>query len=175
MTVTADSYEAAAIELAIAMLAGSATFRSLVGAATAADAQAFVVETHSGTPGQNAGRLGNGLAMNGASIDLSKPTYAIIGLDPGLDTQVGGVGFYDYEFSLGIRLVLPRSAADLTPAESTRQAWNRTGLIRAEMQAQVGGASALADAEIASAGLFMDEEGIHASHIITQLTITARG
>lgn len=175
MTITADSYESTAIQNAISMLAGSATFRALVGVATADEAKAFIVETHSGAPGQNSGKLGTGQAVTGASIDLAKPTYGIVGMDPGLDTQVGGVGYVDYEFSIGIRLVLPRVAADLSPAEVTRQAWNKTGLIRSEMQALVGGANALADAEIASAGLFMDEEGVHRDHIITQLTITARG
>jgi len=175
MTVTADSYEAQAIALAIAMLTNSSTWKTVVGATTAAEAQAFVVETHSGAPGQNDGRLGTGTAVNGAKINLAEPTYAIVGLDPGMNTEVGGIGYVDYDFTIGIRIVWPRTIGDETPAEASRRAWNKTGLVRSEMQALVGGAGYLADAEVKSEGLFMDEEGIHKKHVITQLLITARG
>lgn len=179
MTVTADSYEAKAIELAINMLVGSATFRALVGVQSTDEAKAFVIETYGGAPGQNAGRQGKALAVNGATIDLATQPHALVGLglEPGggVSTQVGGVGFYDYEFAIGVRLTMPRAMQDNTPAEASRLAWNRTGLIRQEMLAQVGGANALADCEIESAGLFLDEEGASRPHVITQLIITARG
>jgi hypothetical protein len=180
VTVTADSYEAQAIALAINMLAGSATFRTLVGAASAAEALDFIIETHSGAPGANDGRLGMGKAVSGKAIDLAKPNYAIVGMDPGLGVDTGGVGYYDYEFSIGVRLVQDRLLSNQpggeTPAEGTRRAWNVTGLVRFEMQGQVGsGTTTLADAEIRSEGLFLDEEGVHRQHIITQLLITARG
>ncbi len=179
MTVTADSYESKSIELAIAMLAGSATFRALVGVMTTDEAKAFIIETYGGNPGQTAGRMGKAMATTGTMIDLATQPHALVGLgvEPGggVSTQVGGVGYYDYEFAIGVRLVMPRAMQDNTPAEASRLAWNRTGLIRSEMLAQVGGTNALADAEIESAGLFLDEEGAHRDHVITQLTVTARG
>jgi hypothetical protein len=179
MTVTADSYEAKAIENAISMLAASATFRTLVGASTSDEAKAFIIETYGGNPGQNSGRQGKALSTTGATIDLATQPHAVIGLglEPGggVATQAGGVGSFDYDFAIGVRLTMPRAMQDNSPAEASRLAWNRTGLIRQEMQAQVGGANALADCEIESAGLFLDEEGVNRPNVITQLIITARG
>jgi hypothetical protein len=85
------------------------------------------------------------------------------------------VGYYDYDFTIGVRLVLMRETATLGAAQAARKAWNQTGAIRAEMQAQVGGANALADAEVSSSGLYLDEEGVHKDQIVTELLITARG
>lgn len=177
MTVAAESYEAKALELAIAMLCGSATFRTLVDAASSDAAKARVIETYGGAPSQNAGRLGKGIATDGTAVDLDVDQYAVVGLipDSGLSTDAGGVGYYDYEFTIGIRLVMNRSIDTLTAAESARNAWNVTGKISAEMLALVGGANALADCEIQSTGPFMDEDGVHRDRIISELTITARG
>lgn len=175
MTVTADSYEAKALEFAVAMLAASATFRTLVSATTSDGAKAFIVETHSGSPGSVGGRLGKGKAVSGADLDLNAAPFAIVGMD-GVETNSPAVAYADYEFTISIRLVLQRFLPDELPAESMRRAWNVAGAVRAEMQAQVGGASALADCEINSSGLFLEEEGgVHKDHTVVMLTITARG
>jgi hypothetical protein len=178
MPVTADSYEAKAIEIAADMLARSASFRAAVGvpgsdATAIAAAKAFIVESHSGA--EVDGETGIGKAMDGSDLDLSVAPYAVIGLDPGLDVDAGAVGYPDYTVGVLARLVLALAAAGLTPAENTRAAWNLTGAIRAEMQAQVGGGTAFADAEVSSAGLAIGEQGVHRDHIVAQLTITARG
>lgn len=173
MPVTADSYEAKAIEIAANMLAASASFRAAVGAATAAAAKAFIVETNSGA--EVDGETGIGKAMDGSDIDLVEPPYAILGLEPGLDVDAGAVGYPDYTINVLLRLVMPRTATGQTPAESARAAWNLTGAVRAEMQAQVGGGTAFADAEVSSAGLAMDQDDVHRDHTIAQLIITARG
>jgi hypothetical protein len=180
MPVTADSYEAKAIAIAANMLAASTSFRTAVGAATAAAAKAFIVETYSG--GEVDGSSGIGKAMDGSNINLATPPYAIIGLDPGLDTEHGSGGYVDYDYALIVRLVMAKAGTGQTPAEGSRAAWNLGGLARAEMQAQVGSGTAFsdgltpfADAEIASAGLAIDEDGVHSEHAIAQLTITGRG
>lgn len=173
MPVTADSYEAKAIAIAADMLAASASFRTAVGAATAAAAKAFIVETHSGA--EVDGETGIGTAMDGSDLNLSEAPYAVIGLDPGLDVDAGVLGYPDFTVSVLVRLVMALSAIGQTPAETTRAAWNLTGAVRAEIQAQVGGGTAFADAEVSSAGLAIGEDGIHRDHIVAQLTITARG
>jgi hypothetical protein len=180
MTVTADSYEAKAIAIAANMLAASTSFRTAVGAATAAAAKAFIVETYSG--GEVDGKTGIGTAMDGSDLTLATPPYAEIGLDPGLDTEHGSGGYVDYSFALIVRLVLARAGTGQTPPEGSRAAWNLAGKVRAEMQAQVGSGTAFADgltpfadAEIASAGLGLDEDGVHREHAIAQLTINGRG
>lgn len=173
MPVTADSYEAKAIEIAANMLAASASFRAAVGAATAAAAKAFIIETDSGV--EVDGKTGIGTAMDGSDIDIAAPPYAVLGLEPGVEVDAGAVGYPDYTTSILVRLVLARVGAGQTPAEGARAAWNLAGAVRAEMQAQVGGGTAFADAEISSAGLALDEDGVHRDHAIAQLLITARG
>lgn len=175
MTVAAESYEAKALELAINMLCASASFQALVGAASAAAARAFVVETTSGAPADTNGKLGKGFATTGAELDLAVPPYAIVGLEPGVARTRGGVGYFDYDFSVVIRLVFVRRISGDAPPDSGRRAWNVTGQITDQINAQVGGADALADAEAKSEGIFMDEEGVHRDHVITQITITAQG
>lgn len=169
MPVTPDSYEAQAIAIAADMLAASASFRAAVGAATTAAAKARIVETHSGA--EVDGKTSIGKAMDGSDIDLAEPVYAIIGMEPGLDVDAGAVGYPDYAINILVRLITSR----LGTWPPTRAAWNLTGAVRAEMQAQVGGGTAFADAEISSAGLAMDQDDVHRDHIVAQLIITARG
>lgn len=180
MPVTADSYEAKAIAIAANMLAACASFRTAVGAATAAAAKAFIVETYSGA--EVDGETGIGTAMDGSDINLATPPYAVIGLEPGLDTEHGSGGYVDYDYTLVVRLVMAKAGTGQTPPEGARAAWNLAGTVRAELQAQVGSGTAFsdgltpfADAEVSSAGLAIDEEGVHREHAIAQLTITGRG
>lgn len=178
MPVTADSYEAKAIEIAADMLARSASFRAAVGvtgsdATAIAAAKAFIIETDSGVEVDS--KTSVGTAMDGSDIDLRAPPYATIGLDPGLDTEAGGVGYVDYTTVILIRLVLWRVSTGQTPPEGARTAWNLAGTVRAEMQAQVGGGTAFADAEVSSSGLVIDDPSIPREHAIALLTITSRG
>lgn len=176
MTVTAESYEAGSLGLAVSMLAACARFQSCAGAADATAALGFIVESTSGTPGMNAGVLGNGTAVNGAALDLEAPFYAIVGLPDGVTSSAGGAGGWDdREFSIGIRLVHHRKKTGESAPDGARRAFNDHGVIRAQLEAQKGSSAALADFEVSSSGLFMDEEGVHRDHIITELTITARG
>lgn len=175
MTVTADSYESKALELAINMLCASASFQALTGAASAAAARAFVVETDSGAPQDVNGEIGAGIAASGAELDLAVPPYAIVGLEPGVARSLGGVGYFDYEFGIVIRLILARRADGETPPDSSRRAWNVTGQITDQINAQVGGPDALGQAEAKSEGIFKDEEGVHRDHLVTQITINAQG
>lgn len=178
MPVTADSYEAKAIEIAADMLARSASFRAAVGvsgsdATAIAAAKAFIVETDSGVEVDS--KTSVGTAMNGSDIDLRLPPYAVVGLDPGLDTEVGGIGYVDVTAVILVRLVMLRVGTGQTPPEGARTDWNLAGKVRAEMQAQVGGGTAFADAEVSSSGLVIDDPSIPKEHAIALLTITSRG
>lgn len=183
MPVTADSYEAKAIEIAADMLARSASFRAAVGVAGSdataiAAAKAFIVETSSGNESDGAAAskaTGIGTAMDGSDLVIAQAPYAEIGLDPGLDVDAGAVGYPDYTVTVLIRLVMKRFVTGQRIQETARAAWNLTGAVRAELQAQVGGGTAFCDAEVSSAGLAMDQDDVHSEHIIALLTITARG
>lgn len=178
MPVTADSYEAKAIEIAANMLAASASFRAAVGAANPTAAKAFIVETSSGNESDGAAAskaTGIGTAMDGSDLVIAQAPYAEIGLDPGLDVDAGAVGYPDYTVTVLIRLVMKRFVTGQRIQETARAAWNLTGAVRAELQAQVGGGTAFCDAEVSSAGLAMDQDDVRSKHIIALLTITARG
>jgi hypothetical protein len=138
-----------------------------------AAAKAFIVETDSGA--EVDGKTSVGTAMDGSDIDLLAPPYAVVGLDPGLDTEVGGIGYVDITATVLVRLVMWRVGSGQTPPEGTRTDWNLAGKVRAEMQAQVGGGTAFADAEVSSSGLAIDDPSIPKGHAIALLTITSRG
>ena len=176
MTVTASSYEAVALGNAVRMLSACASFQAMVGAASAAAALGSIIESVGGNPGENAGKKGMAIAVDGAEIDLGSSPHAIVGLVPGLSSSGGSIGYYDRDFTIRISLIQLRRLSDTElPSDMSRRAWNNTGLIRDQLEAQKGSAGALADFEANSDGLFMDEEGVGRNSIITEITITARG
>jgi hypothetical protein len=176
MTVAAESYEASSLGLVVTMLSNSARFRLRAGVDSATTGLGRILESLGGTPAEHGGKSGEGIAVDGSRINLSTDFHAIVGLPDGMSSQIGGIGYDDREFTVGIQLVHQRRLSDdETPADGARRVLNDTGVIRAELEALRGGSNALADFEIASSGLFMDEEGVHKNHIVTELTITARG
>lgn len=139
MHVTADSYDARVSAAAVTMLAASATFRTLVAAADAAAAQAFIIEDDSGRELR---------AVNNAAIDLTK-AFAVVRLGP-VQSELRAVNTWGRSGDGEILLFIPVVTAD-TPAEQFRRARNAQGLIRADIEAQFGTAGAL------TAGTFTTE------------------
>ena len=176
MTVSAESYESAAIQIACTMLAACARFQDRSGAATPTLALGKIVESYSGNSAHNGGALGTGTASNGEPLDLNVPFYAIVGLPDGVQSSAGGVAYDDRDFAIGIRLVHHRTMDGETAPDGSRRVLNDAGMIRQQLEAQRGGPPAFLDYEVSSSGLFIDEDGgVHRDHIITELTITVRG
>lgn len=168
------SYVAASVDLAVTTLAACAAFQTLTGAADATAALSFIVKTHSGAASDSDGVVGDGIAADGQTIALNTPPYAIIGTD-GLTSSTGGVGYWDREGAISIRLVQLRRIGAETPPQATQRAWTVAGDIAAQIEAQIGSGTSFADADVSIAGLFMDDEGANRDQIITEITISFRG
>lgn len=140
MSVTYDSYEAAVVGYAIAMLCGSATFRTLVGAANPTAAQARVIEFDGGNPyevGQAQAR-----AADGSTFTVAPPYAQVAATDFSSDDTTA-LGWVRRNGTVEIAITFPPVAND-TPAERVRRTLNLLGLIRAEIEAQFGTAGKLA-------------------------------
>lgn len=126
MTVTSDSYESKVSEAVVAMLANSATFRTLVGAGSAAAALAFIVEDIGGKDGK---------AIDGTVISLAG-NYAICGIGP-VEEELRAVNTYGHSGVAGVKIMF---AVDLTedPDDRFRAGRNTQGKIKEEMRALFG-------------------------------------
>lgn len=146
MAVTHDSYEAAVLGYAIAMLAGSATFRTLVGAATDAAAKAFIIEVDGGEE-LEAG-VGKAIACDGSTLTFANSdgkitkAYAQVASLVFPAEQVA-VGWERREGEVAIAIVMPATSGD-KPHERTVRALNVLGAIRSELRSQLGAAGKLA-------------------------------
>lgn len=173
MPVTATSYKALATQAGITMLAGSATFRTLVGAATATLAKAKIVEEWGGTPA-----LAGGQAKAYAS-DLSAftpaPPYAIARCIE-LITAREGVGIIRYRGSIGLLILQARRVSTETPPESLRRATNVADAIRDEIQAQFAAAGCFAEGVAGINGPTLpDESSADGDGIASEITIDFEG
>lgn len=169
MPVTADSYEAQAVERGIAMLANSSTFQALVGAANATQAKAKIIESWGGNPGRTGGK-GKATATDGTQFTLTAP-FAVVHQSE-LDTELGGVASIDYAGSIGIALHLARVTSTDSPPETFRRGRNTIGAIRAELQALFGGANYLATGTARSAGPTLPEDsGADGAELIGEIIL----
>jgi hypothetical protein len=168
------SYVQDAIDLGVTTLANSAAFRTLVGAANPTAALSKIVKTHSGAPQDNAGVIGDGVAADGSTLSLDTAPWALVGCD-GINTAPGGIGYWEREGAVVIKLVQTRRIDPETPPAATSRAWTVAGDIASEIEAQVGTSTGFADADVSLTGLFMDDEGASRNHIIVELTINFRG
>ena len=144
MTVGYTSYESAAIGFAIAMLTGSATFQSLVGATTATAALARVVEFDGGDP-KEVGST-KAIAADGSTF-LITPPYAQVASQKFPADSSQALGWTKRMGEISIALVLPAMAAD-TPPERIRRALNTLGAIRLEIEAQFGQVGKLGSGDV---------------------------
>jgi hypothetical protein len=158
---------------AITMLAGSATFRTLVGAATPTLALAKIVEEWGGTP-KLAGGQGKAIACDNSAFTATPP-YAIVRV-PEIQTELIGVGFYRYHGEVGILIFQARKLTGETPPESMRRAANIADGDPRRDPAQFGatGCFATASCSIIGPGL-PDDAGADADALQAHLTITFEG
>lgn len=138
MTEPYTSYDAIAMSNAITMLAGSATFRTLLGAtlgASAITAKARIIESWGGNPPQ-AGAARSAKATDGTSFALVPP-FAHIHV-PSIPSDRIAVATYEYRFDVRIVVLMPRLVGSETPAETFRRGRNVLGGIRADIEDQFG-------------------------------------
>ena len=132
--VAPTSYEANTVDLAIEMLAQSATFRTLTGAANAAAARGFIVNGHGGDPQQN-GAQGKTTMADGTQV--TRPAnYAIVSSE---DFQRERIAFVEYAHSGVIQvIVIATTTGGDTPADIMVRGRNVMGAIAAEIETQFG-------------------------------------
>ncbi|MES2340003.1 MAG: hypothetical protein V4537_18065 [Pseudomonadota bacterium] len=173
MTVAYTSYKASATFAALTMLSGSATFRTLVGAATPTLALAKIVEEWGGTP-KLAGGEGKAIASDNSAFTATPP-YAIVRV-PEIQTELIGVGFYRYHGEVDILVFQARKLTGETPPESMRRATNIADAIRDEITAQFGATSCFATGSCSIIGPGLpDDAGADADALQAHLTITFEG
>jgi hypothetical protein len=150
VTVSPTSYEALVIDYAAAMLAGSTTFRTLVGAANAAAARAYIVETENGSA-------------------KSKP-YALVHSESFKSDWLAH-GVYGRSGEV-IAIIHTANTANDTAPEIHRRLRNIGGAIRDEMLALQGTAGCLSHVTIDVEGpIRRDETGADAGTAQILLTI----
>jgi hypothetical protein len=146
MSVAYSSYEAKVVENAISMLAGCADFRTLVNAADATAAKHFIIESWGGDFVAQANGDGNeATSCDGTPIDINQP-FAIVHCER-LSSELAGVGVYGRSGDVSILIELPPPPDGESPGETLRRARN-LGIIRDQLEAQLGGAGAFAVASI---------------------------
>ena len=147
MTEAYTSYEAKVVGNGVAMLAGCAAFRTLVGAADATGAKGFILESWGGDHVINANGDGNtATACDGSTVDLSA-AFGSVHCER-VPAELIGVGVYSRSGEVQILIELPEPPPGETPGETMRRARNLGGALRHQMEAQLGGADAFAVASI---------------------------
>ncbi len=173
MTVGYTSYKATATQAGITMLAGSATFQTLVGAASATLAKAKIVEEWGGTP-VLAGGQGKAVASD-LSAFTATPPFAIL-RNAELITERIGVGIIAYRGTISLLLLQARRLTGETAPETLRRAANIADAIRAEIQAQFGTSGCFAEGACSIHGPGLpDETGADADAIEAIITIDFEG
>ena len=140
MSVPYSSYEAAVVGHAIAMVAGSAAFRTLVGAADATAALGFIIEYDGGDPAEAGDR--QAIAANGVPFDQAPPFAQVASMQFPTDDEQA-FGWIKREGAVLVAIVIPPTPGHTAP-ERTRNALNVLGTIRDELDAQFGQAGKLA-------------------------------
>lgn len=150
MPVTSDSYEAKVIDYVAAMVAASATFQTLTGAANAAAARAFVIETEKGSA-------------------QAKP-YALVHSEQFADERLAH-GVYGHRGEVIVVIHTTNTGSDSAP-EVHRRLRNTAGSIKAEMLALVGTTGYLSNCTIDVDGpVRKDETGADAGTAQILLTL----
>lgn len=140
MSVGYTSYEAAVIGYAIAMVCGSATFRTLVGAADATAALGRVIEFDGG----DAAEAGSdkAIAANGTPFTIAPPYAQVASMVFPTDDEQA-TDWTKRDGTVLVAIVIPPTTGHKAP-ERPRNALNILGTIRAEIEAQFGQAGKLA-------------------------------
>lgn len=131
MAVAYTSPEALVVDAVAALLAASATFQALTGAADAAAARSSIVELDAG--------LGTAQAL----------PYGLVGLPQLQRSARAGAGYVPISGSVELAVVYQPTAAATTPAEELREALNFQGIIAGELAAASEGHTGLPNAVVA--------------------------
>lgn len=171
MPVAYEGYWAKSIEAAINLIAGSATFRSLVSAADAAAAKASIVEIDGGAEAEGGTTCVNclgttftrGTAVLWAQVASEAPEFPREWAAP--QTIVS---------SVTIPLSFTWRPAGITLRhELLRYVLSKSGLIAAEMEAQQGGTGLWRRIVAQYAGLtFLDESGYARGSLQSRINLT---
>jgi len=153
MPVTADSYESKVSEAAVALLAACAAFRTLTGTATTAAAKGRVLEDWAGRDDAPGGV--DFRASDGSALSINATFAAVRVTDTQSEQRAHGT--WGRRGTVLVVIFMKGTATD-TPAEAFRRARNAQGAIRAEMEAQIGGAATFAWAEIRTEQIVQDDD-----------------
>lgn len=168
MPVTSDSYEAKVSAAVVDLVAGSAAFRTIVNAMNATAAKAFIVEDWSGV-NDDVPTAGTPKASNGSTLVVTNGWATVRLLE--LLTEQRAFGTYGHTGSVAVAILLPTTGGD-NPAEQFRRARNAQGTIRAQIQAQIGGASTLLQANVrAEEVVLLDDTDALRGHFFCPLII----
>jgi hypothetical protein len=162
MPVTPTSYEALTLDAVVGLVAGSTTFRTAAGAADAAAARGLILLVDGGILGED----GNEelTADSGATFDpRTVPAWAHVGaVPPELQTSAAVPYLWQETGSTTIR-IWAKPATAYNPPDFVRWAMNLIGGIRADIIAQIGGATTLLAADITARLEALPKPGDHAT------------
>ncbi|MBA3685240.1 MAG: hypothetical protein H0W72_08370 [Planctomycetes bacterium] len=156
MTVDYTSDEARTIELWIAMLAGSATWKALVGAGTAATAKARILESDGGSNPELDGVATNVL---GEQIEITASpflAFALVHADE-FPAEERALNCERRTGEIRTRVYCPIVSDDTAP-ERFRRTRNSAGLIRSECRALFGTTGCLMRGSITLAGPWLPDD-----------------
>ncbi len=174
MSVTPTSYQALAVANALTMLARSATLQAAASVGSEASARGVIINSHGGAPPASGG-IGKALASDGSTIDLETGVYAEIGLGSLVPT-IAGVGYWDRDGNIGIRIVIPRVLPGESPADNATRAHNVIGGICADIEALFGADGCLAQGAAEPAGIDLsDETGADQNHTTGYISVSFLG
>lgn len=153
MPVTADSYESKVSEAAVALLAACAAFQTLTGTVTTAAAKGKILEDWAGR--DDSGAATEFKASDGTTLSIAATFAAVRVTDT--QTEQRAQGTWGRSGTVLAVVFLKGTPAD-SPSESFRRARNAQGSIRAQMEAQIGGATTFAWADIRTEQIVQDDD-----------------
>ena len=153
MPVTADSYESKVSEAAVTLLAACAAFQTLTGTASTAAAKGKILEDWAGRDDSAAAVTFR--ASDGTALSIAATFAAVRVTDT--QTEQRAQGTWGRSGTCLAVLFLKGDTAD-TPGEAFRRARNAQGSIRAQMEAQIGGAATFAWADIRTEQIVQDDD-----------------
>lgn len=175
MPVTPTSYEALTLDAIVGLIAGSTTFQTAAGVASAAAARGRIVLVDGGVIEDDAETPAL-TADSGATFDPSSvAAWAHVGAVPPELTSAHAVPYLWQESGSCTVRIWAKPSTSYDPPDFVRWALNLIGGIRADVQAAIGGASTLLAADLLARLEALPKPGDHASgYGVMSLDITWR-
>jgi hypothetical protein len=126
--VTPTSYLALFVDALVQQLADCAAFRTLVGAADATAAKAFIIKDAGGDPASTA------KAVDGSALDCSTSSFAVVRRGDAQRTSLDANLSWYWEIPFELDLIMRPTSGDSEPSAFTR-AENTAGTIGEEFEA----------------------------------------